>query len=279
MIGVSRQVDQDILDVLELVGLGAKPPRTSQLPETKFVSAEEFLEAITVPVTPPITDIPNDVSTLSSDDLALFEVFGKDTERLKKLLHTNVAKKLVGSRVFSLAEVSRFQGDGVYALYYHGNLEMYRNVKERANTYPIYIGKSAQPARSSGKGQSNRGRNMFSRLREHARSLRQAGFPVEAFTYRLVILDPEWVDLSETALVGMLRPTWNSIIHGFGSRACDLDNRAKNGGASSWDVLHSGRRGAGIPKKDRDTILSRLEEETPECIRIHYETINKLNGE
>ncbi len=90
---------------------------------------------------------------------------------------------------------------------------------------------------------------LFSRLREHANSIRTvetyhrskdaSNLKLHDFRCRYLVADDIWVPLGEALLIGHYRPVWNVVVDGFG-------NHAPGGGReqqarSLWDELHPGR--------------------------------------
>lgn len=169
--------------------------------------------------------------------------------------------------VHSLPPSSRFTGCGVYALYYLGDFELYAKLirsDEDVGALPVYIGKAVPPGWRAARATSTETGSLYSRLREHARSIRQArNLEVNHFRCRFIILrDPE-IDLIvpvEAALIRNYRPLWNSVVDGFGNH--DPGKGRYNQAKSEWDVLHPGRSWA-----DRLTGPSPNLEETKEKIR------------
>jgi Eco29kI restriction endonuclease len=116
---------------------------------------------------------------------------------------------------------------------------------------------------------------LYSRLREHARSVNSAGnLDIADFRCRYLIVDDIWIPLAERLLIGHYRPLWNGVVKGFGIHAPG----GKPGGTkgrggqmkSAWDTLHPGRpfaegrettlRGTDIRKK----IKTHLEAHPPQ---------------
>jgi len=79
--------------------------------------------------------------------------------------------------VQSLPPTERFNGGGVYALYYLGDYELYAplsNLNKQFLQQPIYVGKAVPPGWRTGRTNSSVTPDLYRRLREHARSLTQA---------------------------------------------------------------------------------------------------------
>lgn len=149
----------------------------------------------------------------------------------------------------SLPPHERFTGTGVYAIYYNGNYDLYKEygrLNKKCFTHPIYIGKAVpegwRQSRNSGDSVSN-SRKLYGRLREHYRSiLSSSSLSVRDFACRFLILEGESTDMIgtlEAALIKYHRPLWNSCVDGFGNHTPGAGRfeQAK----SDWDVLHPGR--------------------------------------
>ncbi len=137
-------------------------------------------------------------------------------------------------------------GCGVYALYYHGNFDLYapmvtHNGKE--SLVPIYVGKAVAPGWRTARTNVSATADLTRRLREHARSIAQTdNLAVEHFTCRFMILEGIEGDLVVPVEAEMIRrhqPLWNSVIDGFGNH--DPGSGRYNQAKSEWDVLHPGR--------------------------------------
>jgi hypothetical protein len=146
-----------------------------------------------------------------------------------------------------LPPVTRFDGVGVYALYYLGDLELYEHIARRNRkecTQPIYVGKAVPTGwRTARSSQSASARQLYGRLREHYRSIAQGEeIHVEDFRCRFIILEGIETDLIgsvEAQLIREYRPLWNAVIDGFGNH--DPGSGRYDPAPSEWDVLHPGR--------------------------------------
>jgi hypothetical protein len=158
------------------------------------------------------------------------------------------AKKFFAATpLHSLPPNDSFLGVGVYAIYYLGNLEMYRALGERNRQFckcPIYVGKAVpsgwRTARVSLGGDSN---ELCGRLAQHARSIEHAALLQPSdFQVRFVILEGAEMDLIgslEASLIRAHRPLWNTVVDGFGNH--DPGSGRYNQSNSEWDILHPGR--------------------------------------
>jgi len=163
-------------------------------------------------------------------------------------LGRSVGRALLLSPCESLPPVERFQGAGIYAIYYHGDFAPYRPVALPECEWPIYVGRampSGGRAGLLGLGSSPEPK-LHSRLREHARSMEAvSNLDIADFRCRYLIVDDIWIPLAERLLIGHYRPLWNGVVDGFGIHAPG----GKPGGTkgrggqmkSPWDTLHPGR--------------------------------------
>lgn len=140
-----------------------------------------------------------------------------------------------------------FYGAGIYAIYYFGDLEIYRMLAEHNQggklKVPIYVGKAVPPgARKGGFRLGEQpGAVLDKRLCEHAKSISEvADLRLDEFACRYLVADDIWIPLGEQLLIEWFSPVWNRIIDGFGIH--DPGGRRANQLRSAWDTLHSGRR-------------------------------------
>jgi hypothetical protein len=80
----------------------------------------------------------------------------------KKNLGASVALAILSGNVHSLADLVKFDGAGIYAIYYTGPFQAYRKISELNSKgvfrAPIYIGKAVPAgARKGGKGSETTG--------------------------------------------------------------------------------------------------------------------------
>ena len=139
----------------------------------------------------------------------------------------------------------RFEGAGIYALYYTGPFSAYRLIAERNQDgrfeMPIYVGKAVREgSRKGGSAPESTTRKRHARLRDHARSLDQAeNLNLENFHFRYLVLDDIWIPLGEALTIDTFAPVWNKIIDGFGIHTPGKGR--KDQVVSAWDTLHEGR--------------------------------------
>jgi hypothetical protein len=142
----------------------------------------------------------------------------------------------------------RFEGAGIYAIYYQGDFEPYRPVALAGCEWPIYVGR-AMPAGGRtglvGLG-SSPGRKLYERLRQHHNSIKAVkNLDERDFRCRYLVVEDIWIPLAERLLIGHYRPLWNGVVDGFGIHAPGGTPGGTTGRAgqqkSAWDTLHPGR--------------------------------------
>lgn len=162
----------------------------------------------------------------------------------KRNLAKNVAEMLL-NRTAEPIPPQPFEGAGIYAIYYIGDFELYKPIS-KANrngnfSQPIYIGKAVpRGARKGGFFSDNVGRVLFSRLDEHATSIKQVdNLKIDDFSCRYLTVDDIWIPLGESLLIEMFKPLWNVTVEGFGNH--DPGSGRISGKKPNWDILHPGR--------------------------------------
>lgn len=164
----------------------------------------------------------------------------------------NLAKSVANAflvRPMTAFPTERFQGAGVYALYYTGQnmpYDLYEPIKVVNSVsrpaIPIYLGRSVSQGARKGKKKFGDppGPVLYNRLRIHAASIKQAiNLNVNDFLCRYIIIDEIWVPLAESLLITTYAPVWNQAIDGFGIKTPGKGRVGQK--RSEWDVLHPGR--------------------------------------
>ncbi|HET9184286.1 MAG TPA: Eco29kI family restriction endonuclease [Candidatus Angelobacter sp.] len=164
----------------------------------------------------------------------------------KRNLGESVADALLDRPSGPLPPEKGFTGAGVYAIYYAGDFPCYAPLSEgnrkKMNERPIYVGKAVPPgARKGGFGLSTApGTALYSRLREHARSIQETEvLKLDHFYCRYLIADDIWIPLAESLLIEKFKPVWNVLIEGFGIHTPGAGRKKQV--CSKWDTLHPGR--------------------------------------
>ncbi|MCF0093114.1 Eco29kI family restriction endonuclease [Micromonospora sp. MH99] len=170
-------------------------------------------------------------------------------------LGKSVERALLARPLAPLPPKVAFPGAGLYAIYYVGDLDLYRSIappRHEPGEIPIYVGRASAPgARQGALGLRSTTRQpaLFNRLKEHAKSVQlaevysdeqgQPGLHLADFLCRYLVADDIWVPLAEALLIAHYRPVWNVLIDGFGNHD---PGKGRGGQArSSWDMLHPGR--------------------------------------
>jgi len=140
----------------------------------------------------------------------------------------------------------RFEGAGVYAIYYKGNFPHYEKltaINRNAYERPIYVGKAVSPGWRQARNTEVSSNSLLGRLREHARNIKSIdNLKIEDFVCRFMILEGQESNLISTIESELIRrfvPLWNSVIDGFGNH--DPGKGRYNQSPSEWDILHPGR--------------------------------------
>ena len=155
----------------------------------------------------------------------------------------------VSTPVNPLLPKEKFDGAGVYALYYVGAFSDYKtlaqkNILECAS--PIYVGKAVPPGWRTARTQKTLSADLHRRLREHANSIKStSNLKLTDFRCRFMVLENLEADLVvpiEAELIRRFTPIWNNLIDGFGNH--DPGSGRYNQAKSEWDTLHPGRKWA-----------------------------------
>jgi Eco29kI restriction endonuclease len=138
----------------------------------------------------------------------------------------------------------KFNGPGVYALYYSGDHPAYAPLVKLDGgrcIYPVYVGRAARQNANQGfSPRPSTGTELFKRIRDHYLSVRQVeNLNINHFHVRYLVLKPAYINLAESVLIMAFRPPWNGM--GLGSNRTGTPRMAGKG--SLWDSLHPGRRG------------------------------------
>jgi len=187
----------------------------------------------------------------------------------KRNLGESVARALLDRPISALPPEKPFNGAGIYAIYYIGDVDMYAPIRDKnlddKYEQPIYVGKAVpKGARKGGFGLGeNPGTVLYDRLKQHANSIKKApDLRIEDFRCRYLVSDDIWIPLGESLLIERFKPLWNSLIDGFGIH--DPGSGRSNQRRSTWDTLHSGRSFA---EKRPENVRSR--EEIAKLIQDH----------
>ena len=158
----------------------------------------------------------------------------------REALGERVADELLATEPLPLAGLPRFEGAGVYALYYSGDHPIYAVIS--GADVPVYVGKAMPPGARQGRFGLGAppGPAIHRRLRVHARSVDGAAdLDLADFQVRFLVVEDIWIPLGEALLISKFQPAWNRVVDGFGSH--DPGEGRKGQARSRWDTLHPGR--------------------------------------
>lgn len=162
-------------------------------------------------------------------------------------LGLSVAEALLGRKPVALDGLERFNGAGIYALYYTGSFAAYRVLTARNRegnglVAPIYVGKAIPAGGRKGASLTATPKTLalWNRLREHADSIVSASnLQLKDFQCRYLVVDDIWIPLGESLMIAKFWPVWNNLIDGFGNH--DPGKGRYQGMRTRWDILHPGR--------------------------------------
>jgi len=142
---------------------------------------------------------------------------------------------------------SKFEGGGVYALYFTGTEGIYSLLgqkNDRSLDQPVYIGQASSKGVRKGKIENRQGMRLYNRLREHYRSISNVdNLSTSDFRCRFILMAGNEIGLIrsvESALITRYKPLWNTTIDGFGIH--DPGTGRDKQLWSEWDSLHPGRK-------------------------------------
>jgi hypothetical protein len=195
----------------------------------------------------------------------------------------NVVGRVVGVTMIAqvrkpLANIERFYGSGVYAVYYRGNFPAYAGLSRKE--HPIYVGK-ADPVDPAGKTAIEQGDRLANRLNDHKRNIgKTSTLRLEDFEYRALVVQTGWQGSAEEYLIHLFKPIWNNevgICYGFGKHGDDPATRANL--RSPWDTLHPGRDWAHRDPKMKDARpTERIVTDIAEHLNNHppFKSVNEI---
>jgi hypothetical protein len=195
----------------------------------------------------------------------------------KKHLGESVALALLSQPLHPLPLSNRFEGAGVYAIYYAGDHRLYRRLKAsgpEGTEVPIYVGK-AIPAggRKGGLGLDvPAGQVLFKRISEHCESIRHtSNLSLTDFSCRYLVADDIWIPLGESLLIEKFAPLWNKVVDGFGNHTPGAGRYQQQ--RSAWDVLHQGRPFADQLQPNRKRV-----EDIEKAVEEHFSALDALKN-
>ena len=171
-----------------------------------------------------------------------------------KVVGRFVALAMVAQDRHHLAEIPKFYGSGVYAIYYTGSFPAYQLISNTET--PIYVGQAA-PAVSNARTAIEQGAKLCGRLSDHRKNIGKAAdtLALADFEFRSLVVQSGWETAAEDYLIHLFRPIWNSetnILYGLGKHGDSAITRANK--RSPWDTLHPGRAWAAASTEDAKSI-------------------------
>lgn len=164
----------------------------------------------------------------------------------KENLGKSVAEAMLNSETMPLGDLLKFNGAGVYAIYYTGDFQVYQPISRQNQDgevkVPIYVGKAVPPGARKGNidTETEVSPVLHKRLKEHARSIEQvSNLDLSDFVCRFLVVDDIWIPLGESLLIAQFSPLWNTTLDGFGIHDPGGGRRVQE--RSRWDVVHPGR--------------------------------------
>lgn len=159
-------------------------------------------------------------------------------------LADSIASALFRKDPIPLGDLRKFDGPGIYAIYYAGKLPIYALIagNEGVGPYewPIYTGKAVPSGGRKGLATSSPTSALFTRLQQHRRSIDEvSNLSTRDFWCRYLVVEPIWISLGESLLLSRYAPVWNAIVDGFGNH--NPGSGRREGKRPRWDVLHPGR--------------------------------------
>jgi hypothetical protein len=167
-----------------------------------------------------------------------------------KIIGRFIALAMVSQERVPLANIDKFYGSGVYAIYYRGRHPLY-NALSKSET-PIYVGQ-ASPNSANARTPTEQGAKLSARLLEHSKNIQRASSTLDLhdFDYRTLVIQSGWETAAEDYLIHLFRPIWNSetnLVYGLGKHGDDAKTRANR--RSPWDTIHPGRPWARKSEQD-----------------------------
>ncbi|WP_087750585.1 Eco29kI family restriction endonuclease [Paraburkholderia caledonica] len=161
----------------------------------------------------------------------------------------SISYALTTSPQIPLFGMKPFDGNGLYAIHYHGNKQLYDSVdvdyeQDALRENPIYVGKAVSaldaPLNFRSAFYSSA---LYRRLMGHAHSIEAAtNLNLDDFSCQYVVMADVWAMLAEPYLRSVFNPLWNKSIQGFALH--DPGAGRYSGRKSAWDILHPGRKWA-----------------------------------
>lgn len=161
-----------------------------------------------------------------------------------KIVGRFVSLAMVAQPRHPLAEIPRFYGSGVYAIYYNGPFSLYAPLS--GSETPIYVGQAA-PTINNARTPMEQGPKLCGRLSDHRKNIAKATTTLDIadFEFRSLVVQSGWETAAEDYLIHLFRPIWNSetkLVFGIGKHGDSSETRLNK--RSPWDTLHPARHWA-----------------------------------
>lgn len=158
-----------------------------------------------------------------------------------KVVGRFVSLALVAQQRHPLAEIPRFYGSGIYAIYYNGPFPPYAPLS--GSETPIYVGQAA-PMVSNARTPLEQGPRLCGRLSDHRKNIGKATTTLDLvdFEFRSLVVQSGWESPAEDYLIHLFRPIWNKevkILYGLGKHGDSPETRGNK--QSPWDTMHAAR--------------------------------------
>jgi len=166
-----------------------------------------------------------------------------------KIVGRFVALAMVAQDRLPLAEIPRFYGSGVYAIYYKGSFEPYQPIS--GTETPIYVGQAA-PAIKNARTPFEQTDKLSGRLADHRKNIAKAKTTLDIvdFEFRSLVVQSGWETPAENYLIHLFKPIWNKetkLVYGIGKHGDAATTRTNK--RSPWDTLHPARAWATTEEK------------------------------
>jgi hypothetical protein len=192
-------------------------------------------------------------------------------------LGQSLLRQLERQPAHPLSQLARFEGAGLYALYYSGRIQQYAAIGEFNRSYgsriPIYVGRARDPGARKGLDPFRPVSEplLWQRIKDHRRSIESvSNLDLADFSVRILIVLPIWIPLAEAMAIRQYRPLWNTHVQGFGIHAPGSGRHQQK--LSHWDLLHPGRSFVAKLKRNesiaRETLVEGIREAADAAVAL-----------